>query len=150
MGGGLLMGLIALFISWVGNGESANGITWIKDMEWFEDDGGAPWFSGLFALLAFIGVGLLGLAFLAKVIPGNSLPDASGIGGLGALMLALGPLLAFISFWVQVGVEYRMDAGDVWDLFWASDGPGIWLALAAGIIAYIGSVAVAKRQDRSF
>ena len=46
--------------------------------------------------------------------------------------------------------EFHLDAGEVWDFVWRTDGAGIWLALAAGIIAFNGTAAVAKRGGRSF
>ena len=143
---GLLMGLIAMFIGWTG---SANGIDFIKDMEWFEDNG-SEWWLGLLALLGFAGVGLLGFTLVGKVIPEGPIPNAPGIGALGALMLALCPLFTHVGFWLWVGIEFNIDPGDVWDRFWESDGTGIWLALAAGIIAFIGITAVPKRDGRSF
>ena len=83
LAGGLLMGLIALFIDWQESGvfgAGLNGIDWIKESEWFADDG-AEWWIGLLALLSFIGVGLLALTLLGKVVPGSPIPGVPGIGG---------------------------------------------------------------------
>ena len=143
LAGGLLAGLIALFIGWTDAGESFNGIDWITE------DEGAPWWLGLSAILAFIGVGLLVLTFLGRVVPGSPLPDVPGIGALGALLLALCPLITHVGFWLWVGFEFDADPGEVWEGLWETDGAGIWLALAAGIAALIGTSAIAKPAGRS-
>jgi len=146
---GLLMGLIALFIGWTeGLQDSRNAIDYIKDSEIFKYVG-APWWLALFALLSFIGVALLAISFLAKIVPASPIPDVPGIGALGAVMLALFPLFTHVGFWLSAG-SFDRDAGDVWFIFWATDRPGIWLALAGGIIAFVGNVAVENRARRSF
>ena len=102
------------------------------------------------ALLSFIGVGLVGFTFFGKVVRGSPIPCAPGIGALGALMLALCPLFTHVGFWLWRGEFDSIYTRNAWDGMWYTDGPGIWLALAAGIIALIGAAAVSKREGRSF
>jgi len=147
---GLLMGLIALLIGWTQvNGESMNGVDWIKNSDWFVDTGeGVPWWLGILALLPFLGLALVGFTLLGKVVRESPVPHVAGIGAFGALMLALCPMFTHLGFWLWFG-NLVGESEHVWDYMWRSDGPGIWLALAAGIIALIGTAAVSKREARS-
>ena len=52
--------------------------------------------------------------------------------------------------WIELPTLKGVDAGEVWDAMWASDQSGIWLALAGGVIAFGGNVAVENRERRSF
>ena len=141
------MGLTAIFLHWSGDssaGDWFSGIDWIKYSELFEESEAAPWWVGLLAIIAIVGVVLVGASLFKNVFFSSAPSGPSGTGVLGGVLIAVAPIATHVGFWIWIIRKFGGDSGDVWDAAWESDGVGLWLALAGGIIAISGAITFRK------
>ena len=140
------MGLAALFMDWTGD---ANGIDYIQLSEWFEADG-SPWWLGFLAILAIAGLVFIGIASIKKMGSAELGSGTSRWGTTGGVLLACCPVIAHVAGWVWLASQntFGFYSVDVSEAVWETDGPGLWVALAGGIIAIVGAVRVSPEVGR--
>ena len=126
---GGLLGFIGLWVDWTG--DEANVVDYLK--EGFGDYE-VPWWIGVIALGAILGVVLTALNIVSTVRR-SELPPSWQL-RLGGVLMGVCPLITHLALVAWLVVEWSSgDAGDYWDLIWESESAGIWIALTGGILA---------------
>ncbi len=125
---GGLLGFIGLWVDWTG--DDANVVDYLR--EGFGDSN-LPWWTGVIALGAIIGV-VVTLLNIVSTLRNRALPS-NGQLCFGGVLMGLCPLFTHIGFVAWLVVEFHGSGGDFWDTLWSGESPGLWIALTGGVLA---------------
>ena len=135
---GALLGLIALYLNWTGDGR---GIDYLRPDERFQAGYMLPLPLTLLTMGAVVGIGAVFLSGIAGVADMEwRRPVYLRLGVIGGLVMGTFPILAHVGYstwryWNDFGVGV-FRSGD-WSV-------GLWLALAGGSLALAGAALSAR------